>query len=484
MMSTEFRMGAAVEEVGQALSPANTGISQIRLAGGSACPTLLAASLVPLAGGIAAALVCVCLLLGAGCSKKEAPEVEAPAPVQVTPVRTDTIRRTVEADATLYPYNFSNVMPKIQAPVQKFLVNRGDHVKEGQLLAMLENRDLVATEAANKGQLEQARANLDSTANAVIPESVVKAQTDVQSFQEQFDAAKKVVDSRQQLLKEGALPRKSVDDAQVAYAQAKAQLETAQEHQRTLQSVGKQAQLNAAKAAVDTAQGQLQSASAQVSYAEIRSLISGVVSDRPVNPGDMAQPGVPLLTIVDISRVVARANVPQSQATQVKLGDPATIKLVDSDAEVQGKVTVISPATDPASTTVQVWVQADNPGEHLKPGATVHVSIIAETIHNAAIVPASAILPGEEGGTAVLTVGSDSIAHLRKVDVGVRLSDRVQIVRGVNPGDDVVVVGGLGVEDKAKVRIVQAGAPEESDDDEDTPPPPDAKQDQANPKSK
>ena len=435
--------------------------------------------------GLLAAAVVAFLLAGSGCSKKEEAEIEAPAPVQVVPVRTDTIRRTVEADATLYPYNYSNVMPKLQAPVQKFLVNRGDHVKQGQLLAVLENRDLVAAEAANKGQLEQARANLESTANAAIPESVVKAQTDVQSFQEQFDAAKKVLDSRQQLFKEGALPRKSLDDAQVAYAQAKAQLDTAKEHLRTLQSVGKQAQINAAKAAVDAADGQLRSASAQVSYSEIRALISGVVSDRPVYPGDMAQPGTPLLTIVDISRVVARANVPQSQAPLVKIGDEATMKLIDSDIEVPGKVTVVSPATDPASTTVQVWVEAANPGERLKPGASVHVSIVTEIIHNAAIVPASAILPGEEGGTAVLTVSSDSTAHLRKVDLGVRMADKVQILRGVQPGDDVVVVGGLGVDDKSKVRIVQAGAPEESDEDEDEAPPPAAPApNQAQPKSK
>ena len=68
-----------------------------------------------------------------------------------------------------------------------------------------------------------------------------------------------------------------------------------------------------------------------------------------------------------------------------------------------GKVTVVSPATDPNSTTVQVWVQADNPGERLKPGTSVHVAIMTE-IFKATVVPVAAILPGEEGGTAVLTV--------------------------------------------------------------------------------
>lgn len=408
--------------------------------------------------------VLACLLFAAGCSKKEEAEPKAAAaPVQVAPVEQGSIRRIVDADAVLFPHNSSNVMPKIQAPVQRFLVNRGDHVKRGQLLAVLENRDLVAAEASSRGQLQQAQANLESTANATIPASLVKAQTDVQSSQEQFDAAQRVLESRQNLYKQGALPRKNVEDAQVAYAQAKAQLETARENLRTLQSVGKQAQVDAAKAAVTTAQGQLSSAQAQVGYSEVRALISGVVSDRPIYPGDMAQPGTPLLTIVDISSVVARANVPQAQSAQIKVGQPATIKITESGVEVPGKVTVVSPATDPASTTVQVWVQADNPGERLKPGATVRVSIVTETLKNVAVVSSSAILSGEEGGTAVLALGADSTVHVKKVEVGVREADKVQILSGVSPGDQVVTVGGVGLDDGSKVRTVQPG---EKDEDE------------------
>ncbi len=79
------------------------------------------------------------------------------------------------------------------------------------------------------------------------------------------------------------------------------------------------------------------------------------------------------------------------------------------------------------------------------------------------VVPAAAILPGEEGGTAVLVVGSDSIAHLRKVDIGIREGDKAQLLNGVMPGESVVIVGGLGVEDKAKVKVLTA--PEESDDE-------------------
>ena len=126
----------------------------------------------------------------------------------------------------------------------------------------------------------------------------------------------------------------------------------------------------------------------------------------------------------------------------------------------------MSPATDANTTTVQVWVQIDNTGERLKPGTGVHASIVTEEYKAASVVPVAAILPGEEGGTAVLTVSSDSIAHQRAVKLGVREGNQVQILSGVNPGEEVVVVGGLGVDDKAKVKVVTT-AVEESDEDED-----------------
>ena len=177
------------------------------------------------------------LILLSSCAKKEAAEAEAPAPVQVTSVTQTNIRRIVTGDGVLFPRDQASVMPKIAAPVQKFLVNRGDHVKAGGLIAVLEHTDLTAVAAGAKGGVDQAEANLRSTTSAAVPEAVIKAQTDVQADQEQLDAARRVLESRQKLFQDGALARKLVDDQQVLFAQAKAQLESAQEHLRALQSV-------------------------------------------------------------------------------------------------------------------------------------------------------------------------------------------------------------------------------------------------------
>jgi HlyD family secretion protein len=144
----------------------------------------------------------------------------------------------------------------------------------------------------------------------------------------------------------------------------------------------------------------------------------------------------------------------------VKIGDPATITQTDAQLTANGKVTVVSPAVDPNSTTVEVWVEAGNPGERLKPGATVRVDIHAETIKNAIVIPAMALLPSAEGGVQVLVVGADSKAHEKKIEVGVREPDKVQIVKGLAVGEKVITVGGVGMEDGAKVTLKAGGADE------------------------
>jgi multidrug efflux pump subunit AcrA (membrane-fusion protein) len=110
-------------------------------------------------------------------------------------------------------------------------------------------------------------------------------------------------------------------------------------------------------------------------------------------------------------------------------------------------------------------VEIPNPGERLKPGATARVAIIAETIQNTLVVPASALLNGDEGRTKVMVVTSDSVAHERAVAIGVRQGERVQILSGVQAGEQVVTSGGLGLDDKAKVAIQQPKSEDDDDDD-------------------
>jgi HlyD family secretion protein len=391
------------------------------------------------------------LIFAEACSKPEEKEPEPVVQVQTAAVERAPIQRIVQGQAILYPSDQAAITPKISAPIRRFYVNRGDHVRKGQLLAELENRDLEAAATEAKGNYDQAEANYRNTTVAALPDEVVKSQAEVQSDKEALDAAQKVYESRKKLFDQGALAGKQLDEAQVAYVQAREQYEVARKHLQSLQQTGKEAQTRAAQAQVEAAKGHQEAAEAQLQYSKIYSPINGVVTDRPLYAGEMASSSTPLLTVMDISKVIARASVPINELHYLKVGNSATINSLETSIETPGKVTVVSPALDPNSTTAEVWVLAPSPGERLRPGSTVQVAIVAEIIHDALVIPAAALLPSQESaGDVVLIVGTDSLAHERRIETGVREGDRVQVLKGLSAGEQ-VITNGYGIQDKTRV---------------------------------
>lgn len=394
-------------------------------------------------------------LLLAGCShdpKKTEPVVT----VQVAPVQRKAIQQIVQAEAVLFPLHQATLVPKISAPVRKFYVNRGSKVRAGQLLAVLENRDLAAATVENRGAYEQAEAAYSTTTSAAVPEEVQKAELDVKAAKANLDAEQKVYDNRVVLFNQGALPRKELDASAVALTQARNQYDIAEKHLNSLLAVGKQNEMKSAAGQLTSAKGKYQGAEAQLSYSEIRSPMNGVVTDRPLYPGEMATAGTPLMTIMDTSQVIARTHIPQAQAELLKPGDNATLKAPGTQTEFNAKVTIVSPALDPNSTTVEVWVQAPNPARKLMPGTSVEVSVLAKSIPDALVIPSSALLTTPGGATTVMVAGSDGRAHQRAVKVGVRQGNEAQVTEGLKPGEQVVTSGAYGLPDNTKIQIENA----------------------------
>jgi len=385
-----------------------------------------------------------------GCSS-QAKDTEQAVPVQIVSVEKATIQQKITSDAVLFPIAQSALVPKLSAPVKKFYVNRGSRVHAGELLAELENRDLAAAAQDTKGSYDQAEAAYTSTTAADLPQELQKAQLDAQAAKQQFDATQKVYDSRKQLFEQGALPRKELDQAGVDLTNARNQYEMAQKHLDALNAVGKQSTLKSAKGQLESAQGKYQGAAAQLSYSEIRSPINGVVTDRPLYPGEMASSGTPIITVMDTSAVTARAHIPQQDAALLKIGDKATIVAPNSDKPLPGKISVVSPALDLNSTTVEVWVQANNPRQRLRPGTTVQISMLARIVPDALTIPSIALLAAQDGTTSVMVAGSDGRAHQKTVKVGIRDGDRIQILDGLQASDRIVASGAYGLPDNSKI---------------------------------
>jgi HlyD family secretion protein len=396
---------------------------------------------------LAAILAAVSLTLS-GCSPKQENEPSPTVTVQVATAEEKPIQDVVTADAALYPREQAAIVPRINAPVRKFYVERGSKVHAGQLLAELEDRDLVGAVTENQGSYQQAEASYQT--------ALQKAQQDLVLAKEQLDAQQKVYDNRQALFKQGAVSQKDVTDAQIALTQARDQYQMAQ----------KQFDLQAAKGQLNAAKGKSSSAAAQLSYARIVSPINGVVTDRPIYPGETAPSGAPILTVMDLSQVIARAHIAQQEAAELKAGNSAKISVPGQTEDFPGRVTLVSPALDPNSTTVEVWVQAANPGGTLKPGTSVRVTIVSETVPGALVVPLTAILTGPDGGTSVIKLDSSNKPIRQAVKVGIRTDDEAQITVGLKAGERVVSDGAfeLDKEDdavlaKTKVQVQAPKAP-------------------------
>jgi len=411
------------------------------------------------------------LLLLSNCKAKPEAEPEPVVTVDVAPVLSSAIQLKVKADAVLYPLQQAAIVPKITAPIKKFYVEKGSTVRAGQLLAELENQDLAGTVAEAKAAYDQAEAAYQTTARATVPEDLRKSELDAQTTKETMDAQQKVYQGRQTLFKEGAIAQKDVNDALVAFTQARNQHELARTHLQALQAISQDQTLKGAAAQRDAAKARYESAQAQLAYSRITSPISGVVTDRPLFAGEMPAGGGAIITVMDLSQIVARAHVSQDEAKSLKVGNSARFIPADGGAPIPGKVTIVSPALDPTSTTVEVWVQAANVGSRLKPGSSLRVETIAQSVPNALIIPEAAVLTSTSGSTSVMVATADNKPQKKSVTLGIHDNGNVQVTEGLVSGERVVTTGAfelnkLDPEVLAKTKLQIQPPKEEEEEDE------------------
>ena len=241
----------------------------------------------------------------AGCGGAEK-EKEPVVTVEAVAPEREEISQVVTGEAVVFPVQQSVITPKITSTIREFKVQRGSKVHQGQVLAILENADLTAAAEQSKGEFEQAEATYVTMVGAGLPQEMQKAELDAVAAKAGYEAAQKVYDSRKELFQQGALPRRDLDAAQVSLAQAKTQSDVAERQLADLRRLGEKQALKSAEGQITAAKGKLMGTTAQLSYSQIRSPLNGVVTDRPLYAGELAAANQPLMTLMDLSKVIAR----------------------------------------------------------------------------------------------------------------------------------------------------------------------------------
>jgi RND family efflux transporter MFP subunit len=381
-------------------------------------------------------------------------EVEPTVSVKVAKAEKGTIAAPVTAVGTIWPREKADVSAKVSAQIRSMALLKNKVVRAGQVIAVLESRDLQAQRAEAIASLNQARANERSVVTGTIPKTNAEDQKALNDARAKVNNARALYERRRALYEKGGISKKDLEAAQLDLTTAEDELRLQE------QTVALRARsLNPndrALAAAQTAQAQQHVATldAQLSYATIRSPITGIVTDQYQYEGEFASAGGKLVTIADTSTVIVKAPFSDTAVAQLKTGDPATVVPTDTSAEeMHGQVTLLSRSSDPTNRTVEVWVTLGNEDGKLRANGAAQVTIAANSKNDAIVVPASAVTletSNANEGT-VMVVDDQNVAHETKVTIGIRTSDKVEIVEGLKGGETVVIEGNYALADGTKV---------------------------------
>jgi RND family efflux transporter MFP subunit len=291
-----------------------------------------------------------------------------------------------------------------------------------------------------------------------IPKTNAEDQKALMDARAKVNNTRATYERRRVLYERGGISKKDLEASQLDYTTAQDELRLAE------QTVALRARsLNPndralAAAKVNEAQQHVANLDAQLSYATIRSPITGIVTDQYQYEGEFASAGGKLVTIADISTVIVKAPFSDTVAAQLKVGDTVSVLPTDTSAEeMHGQVTLLSRSTDPTNRTVEVWVTLANGAGLLRANGAAQVTVFANSKDDAIIVPASAVTlesSNADEGT-VMVVDAQNVAHETKVTIGIRTADKIEIVEGLQGGETIVIEGNYALPDGTKVEVAK-----------------------------
>ncbi|MFN3285092.1 MAG: efflux RND transporter periplasmic adaptor subunit [bacterium] len=410
----------------------------------------------------------------------------------------------VQAAATV------DVFARIGGVVEQVLVAEGDPVSAGQVLVRLDPRELryqleqaAAIRETHRVQVRQAeaqvrtlriqveqagaavevqRARLAQVLAGPAPEQVRQAEEQVRQARAALEYSQAQLRRTEELFRQGFVAQQAVDAARTEVAVQEARLRASEEQLALLRRGPSREEVEVLRTQVRQAEVALRQAEAQAAQAQValeharrvlaqsevalrqaeailaesvvRSPVAGVVAQRSVDPGDTVTPSTRLLQLVKVEPGVVVVAVPERELLALRPGVPVEVTAdALGDRRFAGRVVRVGPVLSPDTRTAEVWVEVPNPRGDLRPGMTARVRVVRGRREGVVTVPVQAVV--RQGDRTLVFVVEDGVARAREVTLGLSDGARVELRRGVRPGERVVVAGQETLRDGVPVRIAQ-----------------------------
>jgi membrane fusion protein (multidrug efflux system) len=326
-----------------------------------------------------------------------------PMTVEVTKVSRGKIAAHISVVGNLIGQQTVDVAPKAGGRLQSINVKLGDRVRQGQVIAKIEDRELLE-------QVNQAEAS-----HQVAEAGVRRSEADL-------SLALTNVDRARNLFARQLLPKQQLDDAEARYTSAVAQLDLS-------------------KAQVAQSEARLKELRINLGNTSVVSPTDGFVSQRHVDPGAWVSQNAPVASVVDISSLRLVANVVEKDLKAVNAGDPAIVEVDAYPGEnFNGRIARVSPILDPATRTASMEIEIPNRENKLKPGMYAKVTLEVDSRENVLLVPKVALVDSE-GQRGIYQPNDESRAAFKRVTIGLEDNEKAEILEGLREGDIIISTG-------------------------------------------
>jgi RND family efflux transporter MFP subunit len=331
---------------------------------------------------------------------------------------------------------------KVAGRISDLPVDLGSAVRKGDVIARLDTTDFQLRVRQSEAALQQARVRLGLPPNGSNEDVNLEELAPVRQARAQMDGAKARLDRALQLSDNGLIAKSDLDATSSAYKVTEAQYADSLDEARNRQGV-----LAQRKSELEIARQQLIDA---VLYAPI----DGMVRQRSANVGQYVAAGAPVATLVQMSPLRLRTDIPERNAREIRVGMLVRLTIEGADGAHQGRVARLSPSFDEVNRTLLVETEVSNTAGALRPGAFARAEIVTSSRDRALMVPAASVV-SFAGIDRVFTVHDGKAAEMR-VRTGRRTDAGVEILEGINPGDEVVINPG-NIADGEAVAVTAGG---------------------------
>ena len=377
----------------------------------------------------------------------------------IVPVRTALVEKgevnsflkvtgVVEANETV------RVTSEIMGQAKEVKVKDGEGVNKGDILIVLGDEQIKIQVAQAQATLDSIQASYDKVKSGARPQEIKQAESAVLQAKINRDSAEENYLRMKKLSSEKAISEQQYEQAKNQYEIADVQYQSAQEsYGLVIEGAGEEdiksveAQVRQAKAALDMAKYQLKKT-------QITAPISGKVTSVTVSSGEMVSPSIPLLSIIDVSRIFVKVGISEKDISKIKEGQKVNLEIdAFPEERFQGEVVSRGVAVDQISKTLEVKIEILQPEVQIPVGVFARGDILVKTNQDALIISSSALTRKKDG--IYVYVIEEGIARQKEVVLGIIQDERVEILEGLSEEEEIVVLGNQELEDGVKVTVLE-----------------------------